>query len=49
MILKIGYFADGQWAHEAFDKIIADATIQIKFVAVRFSTRDPILIEKADI
>ena len=47
MILKIGYFADGQWAHEAFDKIIADATIQIKFVAVRFSTRDPILIEKA--
>ncbi len=47
MILKIGYFADGQWAHEAFDRIIADATIEIKFVAVRFSTRDPILIEKA--
>lgn len=45
--MKIGYFADGPWAHEAFKKIIEDKTIEIKFITVRFDTRDPILVEFA--
>ena len=45
--MKIGYFADGPWAHEAFKKIIEDETIEIKFITVRFDTKDSVLIEFA--
>lgn len=27
--LKIGYFSDGPWAHQAFMKLINDKTIKI--------------------
>lgn len=41
--LKIGYFADGPWSHVAFQKIINDPNIEIKFICPRFDTQDPIL------
>lgn len=47
--LKIGYFADGPWSHEAFKKLIADEDIQIKFICVRFDTEDETLLNYAKI
>lgn len=46
--MKIGYFGDGPWAHEAFNKIIEDKSIEIKFVMVRYDTQDRILMELAE-
>jgi len=43
MGLKIGYFADGEWSHRAFLKIIKDIDIEIKFICVRFDTQDTTL------
>ena len=41
--IKIGYFADGPWSHEAFKKINADKLIDIKFIVPRFDTTDATL------
>lgn len=46
--MKIGYFGDGPWAHEAFKKIIADNTLQIGFVVVRYDSQDQTLIRLAE-
>lgn len=46
--MKIGYFADGPWAHKAFHKIISDDSIQIVFIMVRYDKQDPVLIDLAD-
>ena len=43
-MLKIGYFADGPWSHEAFRKIIIDKQIIIMFVCVRYDTSDESLL-----
>ena len=43
MKLKIGYFADGQWSHKTFDKLIKDTEIKILFVCVRNNSKDKIL------
>lgn len=48
VMIKLGYFGDGPWAHEAFNKLIADETIEIKFITVRFDNRDPKLIALAE-
>lgn len=45
--MKIGYFGDGPWAHNAFKKIISDKTMEISFVAVRWDNQDTVLIELA--
>lgn len=45
--MKIGYLGDGPWAHEAFNRIIEDSSIEIKFVMVRFESRDSVLMELA--
>ena len=45
--MRIGYFADGPWAHEAFHKIIEDESLQICFVMVRYDKQDPVLVELA--
>ncbi|HEU4609732.1 MAG TPA: methionyl-tRNA formyltransferase [Chitinophagaceae bacterium] len=37
---KIGYFADGPWAYNAFRLLIQDATIEICFVCVRYDSTD---------
>ncbi len=46
-MIKIGYFGDGPWAHEAFQRIIADKTIEIGFVTVRYDSQDPVLVSLA--
>lgn len=50
--LIIGYFADGKWAHQAFEFMIRDANIKIAFICVRYDTTDMVLknlAEKHDI
>ena len=47
-MIKIGYFGDGPWAHEAFRRLIADESVEIKFITVRFDSRDPQLIVLAE-
>ena len=42
--LKIGYFADGPWSHNAFLKIINDERFDIKFVVPRNDTKDETLL-----
>lgn len=46
--MRIGYFADGPWAHQAFEKIIADDSIEIVFMTVRYDKRDTYLLQKAE-
>ena len=41
--IKIGYFADGPWSHQAFEKIISDRELTIKFICVRYDTKDDTL------
>ncbi|TLD96498.1 methionyl-tRNA formyltransferase [Helicobacter jaachi] len=43
--LKIGYFADGIWAHNAFRKIIESKRFEICFVTPRFDSTDNTLLE----
>lgn len=45
--LKIGYFADGQWAHNAFKLLNNDPEIKIMFICVRYDTQDNVLKELA--
>jgi methionyl-tRNA formyltransferase len=42
--LTIGYFADGPWAHKSFKRIIADETLEIKFIVPRTDTADEALL-----
>lgn len=46
--LVIGYFADGIWAHRAFNKIIADNDLSIVFVCARYNQNDKILESLAE-
>jgi len=39
-MLKVGYFADGPWGHNAFEKIISDKGIDVKFICVRSDSTD---------
>ena len=41
--LKIGYFADGPWSHNSFNKLIDDKSIEIKFIVPRKDTKDETL------
>jgi len=41
--LKIGYFADGIWGHNAFNLINSDKNFEIKFITPRFNSKDEIL------
>ncbi|ARQ99864.1 methionyl-tRNA formyltransferase [Campylobacter porcelli] len=45
--LKIGYFADGIWSHNAFKIIIKDPNMQIAFICVRNGSDDEILAKFA--
>lgn len=45
--MKIGYFGDGPWAHQAFEKIIEDKSFEIVFVTVRYDKQDAELIQLA--
>lgn len=46
--MKIGYFADGSWAHAAFEKLYKDHDIQIVFMCVRYDKPDRILLKMAE-
>ncbi len=41
--IKIGYFADGPWSHLAFEKIIEDKSIEVKFIVPRSDSQDKTL------
>lgn len=43
-MLKIGYFADGKWSHEAFKKLIIDKDVSLEFICVRFDSNDDTLL-----
>jgi methionyl-tRNA formyltransferase len=45
--MRIGYFADGPWSHNALDKIYKDKTLEVAFICSRFDTQDHVLQEKA--
>lgn len=45
--MKIVFFADGPWAHNAFKKVLSGG-YQIVLVVLRYETRDPILRELAE-
>lgn len=49
MKLKIGYFADGPWSHNTFNKLINDTEIQMCFVCVKHNTNDQTLKNYAKI
>ena len=41
--LRIGYFADGPWSHQALKLLLLDDTLQILFVCARNDSPDPVL------
>ncbi len=45
--IKVGFFGDGPWAHDALKRLLIDQTIQITFVCARFDTPDAYLLELA--
>lgn len=45
--LRIGYFADGPWSHEALKRLLLDDTLQVLFICARNDSPDPILKDKA--
>ena len=47
-ILKIGYFADGPWSHNALDLLALDPEIEISFICARHSKPDKHLKQKAE-
>lgn len=46
--IRIGYFADGPWAHQTFDKLVDDESIEIAFICVRYDKKDPELIKRGE-
>ena len=46
--MRIGYFADGPWAHQALHRILTMKSIEVAFIMPRYDTRDPVLIEMAE-
>ena len=48
MSLSIGYFADGPWSHETFNKLINDDEIKISFICARYNSKDQTLKNYAE-
>lgn len=44
--MRIGYFADGTWAHLSLDALLSDSNIRVCFICVRYEEPDPTLMEK---
>ena len=44
--MRIGYFADGPWGHNALEKLLADKSIEIAFIVPRNDTKDEFLKNK---
>jgi methionyl-tRNA formyltransferase len=45
--MRIGYFADGPWSHNALDEIQKDKTLEVAFICARYDTQDQVLRAKA--
>lgn len=45
--MRIGYFADGPWAHKALRRMLINPDYKVLFIVVRHDTQDPILIQIA--
>ena len=45
--IKIGYFADGPWSHEAFDRMINNNQIEIQFIVPRYNSNDSELLKRS--
>ncbi|MBJ6723156.1 methionyl-tRNA formyltransferase [Geomesophilobacter sediminis] len=45
--MKLGYFADGLWAHKALDRLLQSEDLTVAFIVARFDQPDPILREYA--
>lgn len=43
--MKIGYFADGPWSHNALEKMMKNKSLSIQFICTRFDTDDQKLKE----
>ncbi len=41
--VKVGFFGDGPWAHGALKRLVADVSVEVKFVCVRFGRPDQVL------
>lgn len=46
--LKIGFFGDGPWAHRSLEKLVADPSLEVMFVAFRAASPDLALAKLAD-
>lgn len=46
--LKIGYFADGPWSHNAFELLVNDSSIEIAFIVPRSDSKDDTLKKYAE-
>ena len=46
--IKIGYFGDGPWSHQALEKLLDDKTLEVKFVCARNDRPDTVLKAKAE-
>ncbi len=46
--MRIGYFGDGPWAHNALDLINQNSDIDVIFICARFNNPDQILMNKAN-
>lgn len=46
--MRIGYFADGPWSHNALDEILKEKNLEVAFVCARFDAPDPVLRTKAE-
>lgn len=38
--MKRGYFTDGPWWHLTFEKIVADKSLEIVFLTVRYDKQE---------
>lgn len=45
--MKLGYFADGPWAHLALDAIEAEPGLEIAYIVLRHGSGDPVLRQAA--
>ena len=46
--MKIGYFGDGPWAHQALDQIVDKPGLRVVCIVARHKNPDPVLRERAN-
>jgi methionyl-tRNA formyltransferase len=46
--MRIVYFGDGPWAHQALDRILADDAVDVGLIVPRYDTQDPELRRRAE-